>query len=459
MECLDHRSDLLDQAKQISYPKDPRSDNTIRTNFHMVRKSVGYRAPVTATFAIERITDTAGHILRGGSGASCWGYNQSNNVRHGDILYALSWRDDLSIVLYCRIGTAPWQVSPPLPPVPQNGNVLVDEQGRAHVISGDGANWHAVFENPGQLQTFKMRQYAKADSRFGAAINKRGQIFVAGGLAQMAWYVLEPSEDYRAIAQDAVPHPEQRGYNFTVFADTAGHAFSSDDYFVRGEQFPNSHIKRPNPDSGEIEVIETERGIYPVLKTYYYYNPDVFASPTAWQMTVISDVADTYNPADGGRGTTEQQDLLIDDEGLVHLIYFENRQVAHTIWASSGQDVQHSQLYHAVGPPEGPFEHFCLGSFNSGRLYQTADGYMHYLLTRGRRGAAQELWYARGTTGDWAHISAPVKLEMPAPFWHLYINTQRTGGTQVPFIDCYWTGAYENNSNEVWYGRLDVGLQ
>ncbi len=418
-----------------------------------------YPQPTPPQFTIERITDTAGHTLRGGSGASCWGYNQSNIVRHGDTLYALSWRDDLSLVLFCRTGTAPWQVSPSLPPVPQNGNVLVDAQGRAHVISGDGASWHAVFDPPGQVQTFSMRQPATADSRFGAAVNESGQIFVAGGLAQMAWYVLEPTDDYQPIAQGTISHPQQRGYNFTLLVGTAAHAFCSDDYFVRGEHFPNSRIVRPNPTTGEIEEIETERGIYPVLKTYYYHNPDILSSPDAWQTTVISDVADTYTPADGARGTTEQQDILVDDTGRIHLIYFENRQPAKTVWAGAGQDPQNSRLYHAVGQTGGPFEHFCLGNFNSGRLYQTPDGCMHYLLTRGRRGAATELWYAKNEPADWHNISTPVQLEMPSPFWHLYINTKRAGGTQPPFIDCYWSGAYEANSNEVWYGRLDVDSQ
>ena len=417
-------------------------------------QSVEYGPIAVPGFICERITDTAGHILRGGSGASCWGYNQSNIVRHNDALYVLSWRDDLSLIVYCRVGSGPWQASSPLPPVPQNGNVLVDSQGRAHVISGDGASWHALFDRPGQVQSFNMRKYAKADSRFGAAINEEGQILVTGGLAQMAWYVLDPDDDYKPAAHGAVPHQLARGYNFALFNGRAGHAFSSDDYFVRGAHFPNDRITRFNPDNGEIETVETERGIYPVLKTYYYYNPDVLATPNAWQMTVVSDVSDTYVLADGARGTTEQQDLFIDDEGLLHLIYFENRQPTKTIWASMGQDLEHSRLYHAIGPPGGPCEHFCLGNFNSARIYQTPDRRLHYLLTRGRRGAASELHYAVGAAGDFARISQPAILQMPSPFWHLYINTRRAGGTQAPFIDCYWSGAYTVNSNEVWYGRL-----
>ena len=189
-----------------------------------------------------------------------------------------------------------------------------------------------------------------------------------------------------------------------------------------------------------------------MLKSYYYYCPDLLKAPQDWRLSVVSDVSDTFR--DGARGTTEQQDLLLDAQGRVHLIYFENRQPSATVWAAMGQELSESRLYHAVGEPGGSLTHFCLGSFNSGRLYQTPDGRMHYLLTRGRRGDAESLWYAVGT-GDWRRISQPVQLELPSRFWHFFTNTRRAGGTIVPFIDCYWTGAYQQNSHQVWYGRLD----
>jgi hypothetical protein len=169
-------------------------------------------------------------------------------------------------------------------------------------------------------------------------------------------------------------------------------------------------------------------------------------------MQVVSDVSDTF--ADGKRGTTEQQDLLVDVRGHVHLIYSENRQPSGTVWAATGQDQAASRLYHAVGEPGGPFTHYSLGNYNSGRLYQTSDGRVQYLLTWGRRGDAESLWYAVGNE-DWGCLSEPVQLELPSRFWHLFTNTTRAGGTRAPFIDCYWTGAYQQNSNQVWYGRLD----
>ena len=416
----------------------------------MERNTVDYGPPVPVEFAVERITATAGHTLRGGSGASCWGYNQSNIVRCGAELYALSWRDDLSLRVYRRLGPGEWAESAPLPPVPQNGNVLVDGEGRVHVVSGANASWHAVFD--AQLRGCEIREHTAADSRFGAAMGADGRIFAAGGLERMAWYVLDPERDYRPLASGAVPHERQRGYNFTVLHGRAAHAFCSDDYFVRGEQYPNDWFKRPHPETGEVERVETPRGIYPVLKSYYYYCADVLAAAPDWRMQVISDVADTFTPADGARGTTEQQDMLLDDQGRVHLIYFENRQRVTTVWAAMGQDHANSRLYHAMGPRGGPFEHRCLGSYNSGRLHQSPDGRMHFLLTRGRRGAAEELHYAVGE--PWGRISEPVPLAMPGRFWHAFISTRRAGGTPTSSIDCYWTGAYESKSNEVWYGRL-----
>ena len=150
----------------------------------MERNTVDYGPPVPVEFAVERITATAGHTLRGGSGASCWGYNQSNIVRCGAALYALSWRDDLSLRVYRRLGPGEWAESAPLPPVPQNGNVLVDGEGRVHVVSGANASWHAVFD--AQLRGCEMREHTAADSRVGAAMGADGRIFAAGGLERMA---------------------------------------------------------------------------------------------------------------------------------------------------------------------------------------------------------------------------------------------------------------------------------
>ena len=49
---------------------------------------------------------------------------------------------------------------------------------------------------------------------------------------------------------------------------------------------------------------------YLVATGVWYYNPDLVASPDEWRLTVVSDVSDTV--AGSARGTTEQQDLLVD---------------------------------------------------------------------------------------------------------------------------------------------------
>jgi hypothetical protein len=72
------------------------------------RSYVIYGPPAKVTFEIELITDTAGHQQTGGSGASCWGFNQSNIVRHGEQVYAMSWRDDLTLIVFQRLGPGRW---------------------------------------------------------------------------------------------------------------------------------------------------------------------------------------------------------------------------------------------------------------------------------------------------------------------------------------------------------------
>lgn len=417
------------------------------------RARVHYGPPAHPRFTIELITDTAGSRQTGGSGASCWGFNQSNLVRAGEEVYALSWRDDLSLVVFRRLGPGCWEPSPPTPPAPQNGNLLVDSRGHLHLIGGANAGFQVVFDPPGQVRRFRLRERATADSRFGAAINGLDQIAAGGGLERLAWYLLDAGQDGRPLAAGELAHEAARGYHFIALAGRATHTFCGDAYFLAGDQYPNQTVTYRDLATGELQTIETPHGIYPVLRSYYFYCPDLRHAPPDWRMEVVSDVSDTF--AAGKRGTTEQQDLLLDADGRVHLIYFENRQPSDTVWAATGQDHTASRLYHAVGEPGGPFTHVCLGNFNGGRLYQTPDGRMHYLLTRGRRGDAESLWYAAGA-GDWSHISKPVPLELPSRFWHVFINTTRVGGTRAPFVDCYWTGAYQQNSHQVWYGRLDL---
>ncbi|MSS71372.1 MAG: hypothetical protein EXS64_07765 [Candidatus Latescibacteria bacterium] len=417
------------------------------------RTQVTYGPPAKVKFEMEMITDTAGCKQSGGSGASGWGYNQSNIIRCGEEVYAMSWRDDLTLTVFRRVGPGQWEASLPLPPVPQNGNLLVDSTGHLHVIAGKQASYHVVFDPPGQVKRFTMEQYATAESRFGASINAKDQIFVAGGLANMTWYVLNPKDGFRPMASGVLQHEKHRGYNMVIFNGAEVHSVNSDDYFIKGDQYPNQSVTTRDPQTGELRTVETPRGIYPVLNAYYYYCPDIFKSPDDWRMTVTSDVSDTFDGT--ARGTTDHQDIMLDAQGLVHLTYYENRQPSTTVWAGKGQDQMNSSVYHAVGKPGGPFTHFCVGkAFNSCRVTQTPDGRFHYLLTRGGRGNAEGVWYATGEAGQWDRVSEPIRLEIPSRLWHFFVNMTRSGGTRAPVIDCYWTGAYSQNSNEAWYGRL-----
>lgn len=403
---------------------------------------------------VERITDSAGHQLSGGSGASGWGYNQSNIIRFKEDVYALSWRDDLTLCVFRRIGDGSWETGPVLPPVPQNGNLLVDSSGRLHVISGDEASWHVLFDVPGRLDCWELRRRVRGDSRFGAGIDSRDRILVAGGLEHLSWYVLEGACDFACLLEGAFVHQRARGYQFVVFRDGSAHTFCSDDYFLPGEGFPNQTITVPDSSTGGVRQVETPHGIYPTVRAYYYFNADLLAQPNAWDCTVVADVSDTFDEIEGTRGTVDHQDLFVDAEGLVHLIYFENRQLSREVWAATGQDSSQSRLYHAVGSPGGPFQSWCLGAFNSGRLYQTLDGRFHYLLTCGRRGSANSIWYASGESGDWGRISDPVQLSGIGPLWHLSVSSVRSGASIEAEIDCYWTGPFGGNSNEVYFGRL-----
>ena len=128
--------------------------------------------------------------------------------------------------MFRRVGEGEWEEGAVLPPVPQNGNLLVDSAGRLHVIGGAEASWHVIFDEPGSLETWELRRRVRADSRFGACIDEHDQIFVAGGLSHLGWYLLDGREGFGTAAEGRLPHPRERGYQFTALrdggADSAG---------------------------------------------------------------------------------------------------------------------------------------------------------------------------------------------------------------------------------------------
>jgi hypothetical protein len=380
---------------------------------------VRYGPPAKARFETELITDTGGYRKTGGQGRSCWGYNHANIVRHRNQLYALCWRDDLSLVVYRRAAPGRWEASPPLPEALQSGVLLVDSKGRLHVIGGDMASYHALFDPPGQVRKFTLHRRAQADTRFGAAIAPGDDIFVVGGYPQMRWYVLSARRDFQPVASGSIPHPTWRAYYFAHYDGRRAQTYCYNIQHVEGVG-------------------------YQTLWTYYYDNPNLLERPDDWRMTVISDVSDTFD-GKAARGTTSNEDMLVDRKGRVHFLYMINRQPGTGTWPSEKQDRGQDALYHAVGPPGGPFRSYLLGNFSRGRLYQTRDGRLHYLLERGEW-FHFDLWYAVGGEDDFDTISD-----------HIFVNAARAGGTPTDFIDIYFTGPYPGQTNRIWYGKLTPG--
>lgn len=397
-------------------------------NFQEIRK-VAYGPPLRVKFQTELITDSAGNKHTGGTARSCWGFNQSNIVRHGRNVYAMCWRDDLHLMVFHRTQRGHWEASPPLPRVPQNGVLLADARGRLHVIAGECASYHAIFDAPGDIRSFRVQRLARADSRFGASIASNGDILVAGGLPGMSWYLLSSKEGYGPVASGVVPHEQWRAYYFVAYNGRAAHTFCYDDYLVEGLG-------------------------YQTLKTYYYYNPNLRRKPDNWRMVVVSDVSDSVRAKT--RGMTEDEELLIDSQGRVHLLYVKNTLPTTTVWASQAQDRGKDELYHAVGKPGGPFRHYFLGHFSRGRLHQSKDGRLHFFLTRGEW-CNFELWHACAENDKWDAISEPVQLPTPGNIDHVFLNSTRAGGHVGRFVDVYFTGPYPSKkTNEIWYGRLRV---
>jgi hypothetical protein len=386
---------------------------------------VTYGPPAKAKFETELITDTGGYQKTGGQGRACWGFNHSNIVRHGKDVYALCWHDDLSLVVFHRTAPGQWESSPPLPEAPQSAVMLVDSHGRLHLIGGEGASYHVLFDPPGQVQKFTVQRLAKADTRFGASIAKNDDIFVVGGYPAMSWYVLSARNGYKPTLSGLLPHPTWRAYYFAHYNGKAAQTYCYNIQHVDGVG-------------------------YQTLWTYYYYNPDLAKHPDDWRMTIVSDVSDTFDGKDA-RGNTENEEMLVDRKGRVHFLYMINTTPARGTWPETAPEK--NVLYHAVGPPGGPFKSYRLGNFSRGRLYQSPDGPLHYFLERGQW-FHHDLWYAVGGEDEFDRISEPIHLETPSKIDHIFVNATRAGGTPTDTIDCYFTGPYPGHTNKIWYGRL-----
>lgn len=424
VEAVDKAVCNLVEMQKRAYPAQ-RVDSPARATVPACTQ-VCYTTPVHAFFTPERITDTGGWQHSGGTGRSCWGYHQSNIVRSGAEVYALCWRDDTHLTVFRRIGVGTWESSPLLAESPQSGALLADSQGRIHLIAGDKARCHILFDPPGQVQQFREQLLPGADTRFGAAIAPNGDIFVAGGVPAMRWYLLSAQDGYAPVQSGCLPHATNRAYYFTAFDGTAAQVYCYEIHFV-------------------------EEAGFQTMQTYHYINPDIKQQPDDWRMTVISDVSETFDGK--ARATTANEDLLVDTQGNLHLLYRINPTPATGAWASSAQDYNEDELIHFVRTPDGESERYRLGQFTRGRLCETADGRLHYLLTR-RDTVGNNLWYAVGEANDFTAITEPIRLETPGPIDHIFVNNTRAGGTLSEGVDCYFTGPYPGKTGELWYAEL-----
>jgi perosamine synthetase len=390
-------------------------------------RSVAYAPPAPVRFETERITDTGGWRHSGGTGRSCWGYHQSNIVRYGDSIYALCWRDDTHLTAFRRVSPGMWETSPLLPKSPQSGALLVDAQGRLHLIAGDKATLHLCFEPPGQVQQFTMQALPGTDTRFGAAIAPNGDIFIAGGVPAMRWLLLSAKQGYAPALSGCLPHPTNRAYYFAAFDGTQAQVYCTEIHYLEAAGFQTT-------------------------QTYHYCNPDLTRNPDDWRLTIVSDVSDTFDGR--ARGTTGNEDLLVDRKGRLHLLAMRNVTPATGAWAAGAQDHQEDELIHTSGMPGEPLAAVRVGQFSRGRLCQTADGRLHYLMTR-REEFGSSLWHAIGSEDDYTSLSEPVRLDTPGTIDHLFVNNIRAGGTLADGVDIYFTGPYPGKTGEIWYGRLE----
>ena len=374
--------------------------------------------------------------------ATIWGYHQPLIVRAGDGVYcallepygdgfAQQWS------LYER-GESGWRrvwSSPREGELNQPPSIVADRQGSIHVFAWPDAIFtHWRFE-PGPDGAIAAEPVVDTPSSpyndlwpyAAVAVNDSDELLaVASAYPQNLFSVR--SEAVGGWRRGRVfLHPERpdspsgydrQAYPYVALKGRTAHVFTTQDI----------------ADSAKIAA--GLPFVYSFRNLQYYYTPDILSEP--FTETTVVDV-------EGSGGWVHNDDLLIDRDGTVHLLF----QVMRT--EGDWGDVR---TVHAFGRPGGPFEPAQLGSpgeFNSGRLWESPDGVLYTVQPR-----YTDLHVAPlGADGRLAH--EPVDLGLTSTGWgffgRCFVVNQRSSAGGAPYLEGLYFVQLGDGESEVRYFR------
>jgi hypothetical protein len=314
-----------------------------------------------------------------GNTGAFWGYHQPIIVRAGSRIYAgllEPWGEDHKQQwgLFEKEGESWTRVyaSPKSKLLNQPPILLVDALGRLHAFVWlDGICNHLRFDPDGHIEA-PIEEIADVGYNdlwpyAGGASNAEGDVLVVPSSypAHRYGFLSADADTWRqGTAAEFAPRPDspsnfnRHAYPFVALRGREAHIFSSQDI------------------NDAEKIAAGENFTYSFRTLEYYYSPDLLASP--FEMVTVVDV-------EASKGWAHNDDLLIDKDGQVHVLYrYQNRENEGPI----------SPLMHAFGPPGGPFTHVAVSSednVNEGRLWEAPNGVLFAIRAEGNGLVAEQL--------------------------------------------------------------------
>ncbi|MDO8429239.1 MAG: hypothetical protein Q7S88_01290 [Candidatus Daviesbacteria bacterium] len=356
-----------------------------------------------------------------------WGYNQSKIARFQDLVfsYYIDNTDDSNqtisnLVVLKKEGTSAWEEGVRFP-TSRPGNILVDSQGVLHVFVFEPANaqindskgklLHYFFPDSaqGDIKNFSQELVVDGDGsnetvniRVGSAIGKDDTMVISFGLTKFNPAYNEQSEHIY------FKKPNEEKWNHT-FIDGLPHDFYYPYTLVTENGFSLLPIQDDFNDDGNSKTYDN---IYQKIPLFSYLN-------NKWGMEMLVDLS-THPLAKSKPRLLEQEDLMEDKDGNIHIIYKEFLD-PDNLFASSGHR-------HLIGKP-GNFKTKKIELGKAGanwvRLVEV-DSDLYYLISR-----FDSLYTSPVDDIKLNEISIPDD----AKGFYPYVATQKSGQVSSEYID------------------------
>jgi hypothetical protein len=402
---------------------------SIRLTMLLVIGLTGIPAVDAAGWEVKTGPVVALSRFSGNTGAFC-GYHQPIIVRTGSRVYAgllEPWGEDHNQQwgLFEKKGESWTRVyaSPKSKLLNQPPILLVDGLARLHVFVWlDGVCNHLRFDPDGRadapIEEIADVGYNDLWPYAGGASNAEGDVLVVPSSypAHRYGFLASNADTWRqGTATEFAPRPDspsnfnRHAYPFVALNGREAHIFSTQDI----------------NDAEKIAAGESFTYSFRTLE--YYYSSDLLETP--FETVTVVDV-------EASKGWAHNDDLLIDKNGQVHVLYrYQDRE----------NDGPISSLMHAFGPPGGPFTHVPVSSEssgNEGRFWEAPNGVLFAIRVDENGLVAEQLGKDGRRIGDPAALGIhPLTDDYTSS--RVFLAPARASATGAPFLE----GLYQTRNS------------